>query len=167
MPRTVPSAVLTAAEAAVTTPGYLIEIQTPTPLRYTTRATLTYDSKTWSGGARVESLPTTPGGEVTLVLPNADGALGALILGDVFGDTPALIYVISEAAPTAAVLIFSGVVDEASDIGLMTCTLTLSDTAAAASSVPDVVIGPPLCNHLIPSGAVIVWGGVSYTVEAQ
>lgn len=168
MARTLASELSTGIAAAVTAPGYLIALGTTPALRYSTRGTLTYDGHTWVGGAAVEGLSLAAGGTPPrLVLPNADGALSALLLGDVLADVSAEIWAIYGDAPSAAEPVFAGVVDGADDIGLLSCTLTLADEGAGASRLPNIVIGPPIFNHLPASGSVIAWGGTTYTLEAS
>jgi hypothetical protein len=167
MARTLPASVSTGIAAAVTAPGYLIEIATDPPLRYSTRGALTYGGLAYAGGAAVTSL-TVSGAQTaaTLVLPNADGAIGALILRGTLIDVPISIAAIYGDAPTERVVVFVGVLDAASEIGLLACTLTLMDARDAIAALPWLMIGPPLANHLRRPGETVVWGGVTYVLES-
>jgi len=167
MSRTLPSSISTAVAQPVTQPGYLIQIDATSTLRYSTRATLTYDSQTWTGGARVDRLNTARGGVAAVALPNADNALSALILADALTDKRTRIWAIYGDGPTDATLMFDGVVDGSDAIGVLECIINLADNGSARSSIPDVVIGPPLANHLVPPGTQINWGNTIYTVEAS
>jgi len=167
MSRTLASSISTAIAQPVTQPGYLIQIDATSTLRYTTRATLTYSGQTWTGGARVERLDTARGGDAAVALPNTDNALSALILSDALTDKRTRIWAIYSDSPTDAELLFDGLVDGADAIGALECVLNLTDNGSARSSIPDVTIGPPLANHLVPPGTQISWGTTTYTVEAS
>jgi hypothetical protein len=168
MARTLPTTLSAGLAAAVTAPGYLIALGTSPVLRYSTRGTLTYGGYTWVGGARVEGLALAAGGAPPrLVLPNADNALSALLLGGVLSDVSAEIWAIYGDAPSEAESVFVGVVDGAYEIGLLACVLALADDSAGASSLPRAWIGAPIFNHLPPPGSVITWGGTTYTLEAS
>jgi hypothetical protein len=167
MARTLPSTISAGISAAVTAPGYLIEIATTQTLRFSTRGTLTYGGAVYAGGARVEGL--TLGGQragCTLVLPNADGAVSQLILSGRVNDANVSIYGIYGDAPSERVTLFTGAVEAATDIGLLSCTLAVAEVRNAIWSLPHVMIGPPLANHLRRPGDQIVWGGVVYTLES-
>jgi hypothetical protein len=166
MSRTLAASISTATEQPVTQPGYLIQIDAASTLRYCTRATLPYDGHSWLGGARVDRLDTAPGGDCAIALPNADNAMSALILADALTDKRARIWAIYSDSPTDAELMFDGVVDGADALGALECVVTLTDNGSARSSIPDVTIGPPLANHLVAPGTQITWGNITYTVEA-
>jgi hypothetical protein len=167
VPRVLSASVSSGVAAAVTAPGYLIEIATDPPLRYSTRGTLTYGGYPYVGGASVTSLNTSgQQTSATIVLPNADGAVGALILRGTLNDVPISIAAIYGDAPTEREVMFVGAIDSASDIGLLSCTLTLMDSRDALWSLPWLMIGPPLANHLRRPGEQIVWRGEAYLLEA-
>ena len=165
MPRTLPSVISSGIAQAITTPGYLIQIDTSITLRYSTRGTVPYDSDTWIGGARVDSLD-LGAGTGRIAIPNADDAAGALILANALSEVAVTIWAFAEAEPTDVVQVFSGVIDAAEEIGELECVLSLAPTTGARSSIPDIVIGPPLCNHLLPAGTVITWGNTTFTIES-
>jgi hypothetical protein len=56
-------------------------------------------------------------------------------------------------------------IDSVESVTATRVTLTLATIAQAATHLPDVVIGPPLCRHLPPPGTKISWGGETYLLE--
>jgi len=167
MSRTLPASISTAVAQPVTQPGYLIQIDADSTLRYSSRATMSYNGQSWLGGARVDRLDTARGGDAAVALPNVDNALSALILADALTDKRIRIWGIYSDSPTDAELLFDGLVDGADAIGALECVLNLTDNGSARSSIPDVTIGPPLANHLVPPGTQISWGTTTSTVEAS
>ena len=78
----------TKLSGAVTQPGYLLEIEFSTTVRWSTRGTLTWNSQTWvgrefkvqmSGGRGMDA-------KLTLTLSNNDNAIGTLCLADGVGN---------------------------------------------------------------------------------
>ena len=166
MARTLDTEISDGIAAAVTIPGFLIQIEIDgDTLRYSTRGTIDYDGETWVEGAEVSHIGGTS--KPKLVLDNADNAISVLILSDAFIDAPVSIFAFYGEAPTAAKLLFTGVVDGADDIGLLSSTLALTDAGADRSYQPNVVLGPPLCDHFAPPGTVISWGNVTVTLETD
>ena len=167
MARTLDSTLAAAVAQAGTAPGWLIEIGTPTPLRYATRGTLSYDGATWLGGATlfgVGDAGLTSG--VRLGLPNSDNAASALALTDLLRDVPVTLAAYYDVAGTGYAEVIAELrIDAVEEIGPMQVMFALASPAQAASHLPDVVLGPPLCRHIPPPGTVIAWSGTTITIE--
>jgi hypothetical protein len=167
MARTLDAALESAVAEAGTAPGWLITIATATPLRYSTRGTLVYGGQTYTGGATLSGVGESGLlSEVRLGLPNTDNAASALALTDLLRDvevTVAAYYDVSGTgyAETLATL----VIDAVEAIEPTRVVFVLATIAQAASHLPDVVLGPPLCRHIPPPGTTIAWAGTTITIE--
>lgn len=80
--------------APVQRPALLVEIGYSTPVRMTTHSAITWDSRTWvAGPVHVESLRVGPFSVAgTVVIGNADGTAGAMLLAQGINDRPIRIY---------------------------------------------------------------------------
>ncbi len=155
----------------ITRPILLIELSLAPVQRWSTGGPVTWDGYTWSeSGARVEELRELPGAAVEgrISAPNADGALGTLLLSQGATDVPCRIWALYGDGPYAlgdAVLLFGGVTDGA-EHGLRV-TLDLITAARRRLTAPRLRCAPPLCNHLPPSGTVVSWNGERYALEGR
>lgn len=120
----------------VTTPGYLIQFAWDTPEYYSTRSTVTWNSKTWTAtNVRVDGLGASSqtAGGATLTFGNADLAIGTLILSDGASGRAVSVwkfYGDSALSLTDPVALFSGVADEATidDNGRATIRLVQAES---------------------------------------
>lgn len=150
---------------AVTSPGYLVEIDTQPPVRFSTRGSLVYDGNLYLDGASVRKV--APGAsKAEIQIPNHDNAASALVLGYGLEDVAVRIYAIHGDAPTARDLLWSGVIDGA-ELSTRWARLTCSAAARSGGAVPDIVIAPPLCNHLPAPGTSFLWNGEKYVLQAS
>jgi len=152
MPRNLPTAVATAIGQPVTRPGYLIQLDSATPIRFSTRGTVLYDGQWWLDGAAVSGLSQSAASTPTVTIPNQDNSGSALLLGDRLIDVRARIWAYDAGAPDDAILSFDGVIDGAGDIGPLTCSIQLAQTSRARGRYPNLVVAPPLCNFITPAG---------------
>lgn len=161
--RTLDPAVEAELAKAVTAPGYLIEIDTVPPARFSTRGSLVFGGNYFIGGASVSQVaPGSTKAEITL--PNHDNTGSSLVLGIGLEDTPVRIYAIYGDAPAVRDELWRGVVDGA-EITLRWAKLTCEAAARAGGTLPDVTLSPPLCNHLPAPGTKFYWGGEYYTLN--
>ncbi len=167
MARTLDAALEAAIAEAGTAPGWLILIDAAIPLRYSTRGTLSYDGRTWTGGATLSGVGESGLlSEVRLGLPNTDNAASALALTDLLRDVEVTVSAYYDVAGTwYAETLGTLVIAAVEAIEPLRVTFVLATPAQAASHVPDVVLGPPLCTHIPPPGTTIAWAGATITIE--
>jgi hypothetical protein len=173
MPRTLDANTETLIARRSTEPGWLIQIDAATgTLRYCTRGTLSYGGYTWTGGAVLSGVEVSHdiGAAVDLELPNTDNSASSLALSNALRDADVTIYALYEDSGTSsayATLLRALKVDGVDSISSTRVKFTLATISGAASRVPDIVIGPPLCNHIPPAGTTIRWGAVTVTLERK
>ena len=101
--------------AAVTQPGYLLEIEFSTTVRWSTRGTLTWNSQTWTGREFKVQMSGGRGmdARLTLTLNNHDNAIGTLCLADGVGNRNIRLWTFTGNAPglTDCSQIFGGIGD--------------------------------------------------------
>jgi hypothetical protein len=165
MSRSISASIQSQLPGPLTEPGWLIHVKSSTALRYHTRGTISFDGYTWLGGATVSGIGDSLTPSMTLTLPNTDNAASALALGVDLRDVAVDIYAVYGASPTDADLLVSGVIDEVSSITATRVEFKMTSAIEAASSIPDVVIGPPLCNFIPAVGSVVSWRGFVFTLE--
>lgn len=170
MARTLDAGLAAAIVERGTSPGWLIEIGTTTPLRYSTRGTLSYGGYTWVGGAVLSGVEFSGdlGASVTLELPNTDNAASALALTDLLREVEVTLWAYYDVSGTGyAEELRTLAVDAVESINSTRVEFSLSSIAEGASRLPDVLVGPPLCNHIPPAGTVIRWGWTTVTLERK
>ncbi|WP_347278609.1 hypothetical protein [Plasticicumulans sp.] len=167
--RTLSGTTAAALAGPITRPLLLIELSLSPVQRWSTGGAVTWNGYAWSeSGARVEDLSELPGAAVEgrISAPNADGALGALLLAQGATDLPCRIWALYGDGPYAlgdAVLLFDGVTDGA-EHGLRV-TIGLITAARRRLTAPRLRCAPPLCNRLPPAGTVLAWNGERYVLE--
>lgn len=176
MTRTVTAALTTEIGRDVVTPGYLVEIGFATPLRLSSRATLSWSGNTWTTwdvrvrGIAVEAQGSTSGG--SLVLWNGDYTISALVLGEGVANRAVKIWVFYGDTALAAsdpVQVFVGVADDASiDPTSGAVTLSLVQTNAAALFAPRFYVTPENGFSYLPApGTVIDWDGERFVLDPE
>jgi hypothetical protein len=167
MARTLDATLETAIAEAGTAPGWLISIATATPLRYSTRGTLTYGGHTYTGGATLSGVGESGLlSEARLGLPNADNAASALALTDLLRDVEVTVSAYYDVAGTGyAETLGTLAIDAVEAITPTRVSFVLATPAQAASHQPAVLLGPPLCRHIPAPGTTITWGGTTITIE--
>lgn len=167
MSRTLTSGTTTEIGKAVTLPGYFIEILFSTPLRLSSRATLTWSGNTWiTWDARIEGLSADAGSSTQdgkIVLGDTDNSITALVLSEgvagrainiwkFYGDAP---------GPTDPVAIFAGVGDKTSiepDDGRL--SITLAQQGGNTLFSPRRYITKAEGFSIVPAeGALLTWNG--------
>ena len=175
MTRTISGPLTTAIGLDVVSPGYLIEILFGTPLRLSTRGTLSWNSLTWTTwDARVQGLGIEAGrssGTGSLVLGNADYSISALVLGEGVANRAVHVWKFYGESPALAdpVHVFSGIADDAQiDPTRGIVTIDLVQANARALFAPRFYVTPEMgFSHLPPVGTVINWNDERYVLEAE
>lgn len=160
MARTLSGTIQAAIALPVTEPGYLVYLGFGVPLRHSTRATLSFDGYTWSGGigTRVASVSEAA---ASIELRNTDLSASALVLNYNLADIAAEVYQLYAGDAT---LLFSGYLDSA-QIGER--VILNARAMSAARKVPNRYIAYPAFNHLVPPGTQLRWGLDTVTLEAS
>lgn len=173
MARTLPAAISSAVSATVTEPLVLCQIVLgTTTLRYSSRATVSWDGATWSGGSlRVESLASAAGGGMSgnVSLSNVDDAIGTLVLNSDLTESDVRLWLLYGRGPFGAgdaLALFRGVID-AADLSAVRVSLALVTEGRRGLMRPGLYVGVPLCNHIPPPGTEYVLAGVSFAPGAQ
>ncbi len=171
-----PIDVSTSTDAAlaedVTKPRYLVQLGFETVQYLCTREDVTWNGQTWTGnGVQVGRLFTnSDGGQgATIELPNADNAYSSLVFSEGVAGRVCKIWVLYGDAPFAdedAVPVFDGVMD-ACDVGALRVQVTCIGDGDKTGISPNLVIGPPVFNHLPAAGTVLYWGNGTYKLEAE
>ena len=159
----------TKLSGAVTQPGYLLEIEFSTTVRWSTRGTLTWNSQTWvgrefkvqmSGGRGMDA-------KLTLTLLNNDNAIGTLCLADGVGNRNIRLWKFTGNAPslTDCSQIFGGIGD----------TFSLTKRRVTIQAVPkgmEVIKEPSLRivrnavrAELTPAGTRVPWNGEIFILQ--
>ena len=164
MPRSLDSDALAAIAAPVTAPGYLIAITSGSAtVRYSTRGALDYDGETWTGGGQVTRNGPT---DWTLSLPNHDNLVSALVLGDFLDQAEVAIWsYLGNSDPIQAVSVFTGYINQVNRVTTTRVEISLMAVSLGRSWLPDVILAPPLLNHMPPARTAISWGGSIYYLE--
>lgn len=167
--RTLSSALLTELGLTVTRPGYLVQIGFGTTLYLSTLGDISFMGQAWSGkDVKVSGINSdgSGGASGTLVLGNADGAYGALVLGEGASGIAVVVWACYAGATASGdpVQVFSGVTDGA-DIGPDKVTLQLVAQRNSVLYSPRVFISKPVFNFLMPAGTKINIGGEVFVLE--
>lgn len=164
--RTLAGATSTELAAAVTRPGYLIEIAFSTTVRLSSRSTVDWSGQTWAAadfsvsGLAADSASTATDGTVSF--GNADLSMSAYILGDgVAGRAINIWKFYGDAAPIGdPVLLFSGYGDDATIDDRGRASVSLQQAGGRSLFCPRTYITPESgFNWLPPQGQKITWNG--------
>ncbi len=175
MPRELSAAFTTALSAAVTVPGYLIEINFATPFRLCTRTTITWNGLTWSRwGADLRGFVTDGAQSIisgSLILENTDNTLGTLILAEGVADRSIKIWKIYGETPGVidALFLVHGVGDGASiDINKGQVEISIMQAGGATLYTPRrYITREEGFQAIVARGTLIQWGGENYVLEGD
>ena len=157
MPRTLSGTITTAIALPVTSPGYLVYLGFDSPIRHSTRDTLTYGGYSWTGMLGT-SVPSVSEQAATMELQNSDLAASALVLNTTLADKACQVYKLYNGD---AVLLFDGFLD-AAEIGERV-KLT-AKALTSARRVPRQYITYPTFKWLTPPGTAVKWGSQAVTL---
>lgn len=161
-----------AVAASVTLPRYLIELGFDPLLRYATIETVEWDGETWlANGAKVSGLQTSPDGTTTgkLILPNQDGAFGALLLANRARGRTCRIWMLYGEAPFAvedAVQVFDGLMDAIPKFSTL-IEVNLVSKGADGTLVPRLTMAKVFGTGLPVPGDRIVYLNTDITLTSQ
>ena len=150
-------------------PFWLVYIGFGTPLRYSSGATVTWNSLTWTAQDLVVTVaPDKNTG--TLRIQNTDYVFGGLVLTNGIADVPITIYQLYGDAPYAvadAEVLFGGVGSPARP-GLRWVVVGLELAPTAGMFSPRVRCTREIgFHHLPPDGMTVSLNGENYTLEVQ
>jgi hypothetical protein len=137
------------------------QVQTLPPIITTTTAvTRSADSLTYGTVAANNRTRAVVDG-VTLDIDDWSGTMDSAVLGaDLAGEISSLSTYGAYAEQLSSLLI-----DSVDDISLDKVGFSLSTVSQSASHLPDILLGPPICNHIPPPGSKITWLGTVYVLE--
>lgn len=175
MSRTLTAALLTELGNPVTTPAYFIEILFASPLRLSSRETLTWSGNSWLkwdvrvDGLSAEAASSTQDGR--LVVGDADNTLAALVLAEGVADRTINVWKFYGSAPAAAdpVQVFAGVGDTADldpDAGSVTIRLALRGGTTLFSPRRYITRAEGF-NFLPASGSLLTWNGETIRMTSE
>lgn len=170
--RTLAGTTASGVTAAVTQPGYLVEIGWSTPWRLSTRSTLTWDSKTWTAyDVQVTGLAASgASASCTLLLGNTDLAASYAVLTEGASGIAFKIWAFYGSAPGASdpVLVFEGIGDGASIPESGPVSISLVQSGAATLYCPRTYLTPDAgFNHLPTPGQLVTWEGETIRLDAE
>jgi hypothetical protein len=163
--RTLVGSTSSGVAAAVTLPGYFIQIAFATPLRISTRGTLTWNSLTWTAGdAQVVGLA-TDGGESTLegslLIGNTDLEIAYLVLDEgVAGRACSIWQFYGDSAPALGdpVKVFEGVCDGADILESGPVRITLQQSGGTTLFCPRTYLTAADGFSFLPTpGQIVTW----------
>lgn len=171
MAKTLTANATAGVSAVITAPRLLLQIGWSPTVRICTRETVVWNGQTWLGGiGRVEDVRGSAASQsCRIVLPNHDGAYGAIALTQGLQDIAVAIWALYGTAPFAAgdaVPVFVGAMDG----GRVTATEVAVDCIAmrgASMYAPRIYAHPPLCNHNQPTGTTLAWNGATFVLERR
>lgn len=162
MSRTLVGTSASGITAAVTLPGYFVQISFPTPLRMSSRGTKTWNSLTWTeSNFEVSSVTISSGSSsatATISIDNTDKVFSTRILSETVLGKACKVYKYYTESPATAdpVLLFEGVV-EAFDInGDTNVRLSLTMTSSVVRC-PRTYITPEAGFNHVPVNGQFVW----------
>lgn len=175
MSRTLTAALLSELGNAVTTPGYLVEIQFSTPVRLSTRGTLPWNGNTWiSRAVEVGGLGyavDSPAQSGSLKIGDSDMAMTALVLAQGIASRTINVWKFYGSTPAAAdpVQIFAGAGDAAQmDPGSGVVTISLVQRGARELYAPRRFMTKANgFNYMPVPGMKIEFNGEGFTLAAS
>ena len=162
--RTLSETTETLTAAPATKPGWLVELAWATPVRLSSRGSVSWAGYAWVPDT-IAGVSIGEGGYVELA--NGDLAYSALVMNEGVADVPCRIWKFYGDAPGAEdpVLVFDGVLDRA-EINHSAVKITLAQEASRTKMAPRQRIDSSGgFNHLRPAGTRISWGGQVYVLE--
>lgn len=168
MPRSVSSVTETNINKAVTEPYYLVYIGYGTPLRKSSRETVTWNSETWIAEDMIVTV-NPDRNEATLKIQNTDYVFGGVVLATTIADVPVKIYEVhgDSLAVADAELLFDGV-GSGADLDMRWVVVDLVKASTGKMFSPRVMCSKEIgFNHLPPDNLTISWGGEQYILETK
>jgi hypothetical protein len=165
------SGALAAALAApVQRPALLVMVAFPTVQRWSSRATVSWDGFTWTGAdLRLDGLQVQPLRVAgTLVLGNADGVAGSLVLSHGVQDRAIAIYGYDAAATALADVVWlADAVGAGAQVGATEVRIELRHRAEFTLSTRTYVGPAAGFTQLLPAGTVLRINGQAMQLERR
>jgi hypothetical protein len=163
--RTLAGSTSSGVTAAVTLPGYFVQISFATPQRWSTRGTLTWNSLTWTGYDVQVSGLIYDGAEASLngalAIGNNDLAIGALVLSEGVAGRACSIwkfYGDSNPATGDPVKVFEGVCDSADIPENGPVRITLQQSGGTTTFCPRTYLTAAAGFSFLPTpGQIVTW----------
>lgn len=169
--KTTTSAMAVAHAGPVQRPGWLVEMHFDTVQRWSSQGTVTWGGHTWQGtGLQVEGLAVQPlRVSGTLVLDNADGVLGSLLLLQGVQDRQVTVYGFDAGAlgATADALWLCQAVGASAQIGPVDVRIALRHRMEFVASPRTYVTPEAGFNHLLPADTVLRINGIDMRLERR
>lgn len=166
MPRTITPAQIAELSKNVTTPVYLVQLMFNTPIYYSSKQQVVYAANTYVPDKLAKVTLSDSNGIISgnLKISNIDLSIGAIALAETLQGKVCNIYTVTTSLSTATdtTLLLEGVVSGVSSISEKEVILDVNSINANIAYSPRIYCAPPLFNHAIPSGTIIVWNGNSY-----
>ena len=168
MPRTVSAPTETNINKAITEPFYLVYIGYGTPLRKSSRGTVTWNSESWIAEDMIVTV-SPDRNEGTLKIQNTDYVFGGVVLTTTIADVPIKIY---KAHGTSlevadAELLFDGV-GSGADPDTRWVVVDLEKGSTGVMFSPRIKCTKEIgFDHLPPDSLTISWGGEQYILEVK
>lgn len=168
--KTVSSSLQAKLGAVVTQPGYLVELQFSTLIRYSSRGDVTWNGNIFANyDVKVDSrqINAKGGAECRISIGNSDLTFSALMLNEDPQDKPVRVWKFYEGATFVAdpIEVFSGVVDSV-DFAHDAVSLNLSQGNAGTMFIPKGRITREAgFLRLSPAGRIIQFAGQKFKLE--
>lgn len=164
------SALSMALGAPVQLPAILVQFGFTTVQRWSSYNTVSWNAQTWTkedigiDGLMVQALKVSG----TLIIGNADGAIGATVLSQGVQDRAVTIWGYDAAATAAADVVWlASAVGGSAQVGLRDVRISLRHPSEYVQA-PRTFIGPAAgFNGLLPAGASLRINGIDYRLERR
>jgi hypothetical protein len=173
--RTLVGSTDTGVAAAVTLPGYFVQIDFPTPWYRSTRGTLSWNGQSWvSFDAQIAGLATDGAGSAlngTLIIGNTDLAISTEIL--LYGISGRVIKIWKFYGDTAPALgdpvqIFEGIGDDADIPENGSVRVALIQSGATTLFCPRTYLTASAGFNWLPTpGKIVTWNGETVRLDAE
>lgn len=160
-----------AIEQHHTSPGYLIEINFPSPLRCSTRGTVAALGHVWiSTSVQVEGITfnvaAAQKGKLTFFDP--DGSIGSLLSHHGLADREIVIYHFDAEAIDHPVCVFVGSGGRVSGDSKGKIVIEIASLTGRTTYLPRRYIAPEFgFNHIVPDGAIDKVGTITHTWKVR
>ena len=168
--RSLSSPLTTAQSGPVQRPAVLVQMDFSTPSRWSSGATTSWNSQTWTAAdVRVEGLSVDAlGVSGTLIVGNLDDAIGTLVLSQGVQDIPITIYGFDGAATGAADVVWlASAVGASAQLSAREARITLRHKAEFTASPRTYVNAAAGFTNVLPAGTVLRINGIDYKLERR
>ena len=159
----------TKLSAGITQPGFLLEIEFATTVRWSTRGTLTWNSLTWTGREFGVQMSGGRGmdARLTLTFNNHDNSIGTLCLADGIGNRNVRLWKFTGNTPslTDCSQIFGGIGDTFS-LNKRKLTIQAVPKGLEVIKEPSIrIVRNSIRNEMTTAGTRIPWNGEIFILQ--